>query len=78
MMEFENTYKMIRTFVEAIDSNDKSKLRCNYENSINSIASVLAANASNLLNGEKIDINEFITSRKFSKFRSKEKNLITE
>ena len=77
MMEFENTYKMIRTFVEALDSNDKSKLRCNYENSINSIASVLAANASNLLNGDKININEFITSTKFSKYRSKEKNLIT-
>ena len=69
---------MIKLPVAFFNSNDKSKLRCNYENSINSIAAVLAANASNLLNGDKININEFISSRKFSKFRSKEKNLITE
>jgi hypothetical protein len=67
----QNTFEISKSFVESIVDNDK-KLRLNsFQDSINSLAAVLAANVSNSLGGERIEIDEFINSPKFSKYRTK-------
>ena len=49
---------------------NKPELRLNsFHSSINSLASVLAANVSNELDGEKIVIDEFINDDKYAKYR---------
>ena len=67
----QNTFEISKSFVESIIDDDK-KLRLNsFQDSINSLAAVLAANVSNSLRGERIEIDEFINSPKFSKYRTK-------
>ena len=66
-----NTKKISECFVKSIVEN-KPELRNNsFSSSINSLSSVLAANASASLGGEKINIKEFEYSNKFSDYRKK-------
>ena len=66
-----NTKKISECFVKSIVEN-KPELRSNsFSSSINSLSSVLAANASANLGGEKINIKEFEYSNKFSDYRKK-------
>ena len=66
----QNTYEISKSFVESIIEKNK-KLRLNsFQNSINSLSTVLAANVSNSLGGERIEIDEFTNSPKFSKYRT--------
>ena len=67
----QNTFEISKSFVESIvDNNEKLRLN-SFQNSINSLSAVLAANVSNDLGGERIEIDEFINSPKFSKYRTK-------
>ncbi|MBM31328.1 MAG: hypothetical protein CL764_00565 [Chloroflexi bacterium] len=65
----QNTYEISKSFVESIiEKNEKLRLN-SFQNSINSLSTVLAANVSNSLGGERIEIDEFTNSPKFSKYR---------
>ena len=66
----QNTYEISKSFVESIiEKNEKLRLN-SFQNSINSLSTVLAANVSNSLGGERIEIDEFTNSPKFSKYRT--------
>ena len=65
----ENTFEISKSFVSSIVDN-KENLRLNsFKSSINSLAAVLAANVSNHLRGERIELSEFINAPKFSRYR---------
>jgi predicted dehydrogenase len=65
----ESTRGIGQSFVESITESDPSKRLNSFNSSINSLASVLAANISNDLGGEKIVIDEFINDDKYAKYR---------
>lgn len=65
----ENTFEISKSFASSIVDN-KENLRLNsFKSSINSLAAVLAANVSNHLRGERIELSEFINAPKFSRYR---------
>ena len=59
-MALPNTYELAKTFLESIIDDDDSLTRNSYRSSLNSLAAVLAANTSNELGGEQVDIEEFM------------------
>ena len=66
-----NTKKISENFIKSIIE-DKPELRNNsFRTSINSLSSVLAANVSASMGGERINIEEFESSIKYSKYRKK-------
>ena len=65
----ESTRSISESFVESISEGDPSKCLNSFGSSINSLASVLAANISNSLDGEKIFIDEFINADKYAEYR---------
>ena len=66
-----NTKKISENFIKSIIE-DRPELRNNsFRTSINSLSSVLAANVSASKDGEKINIEEFESSIKYSKYRKK-------
>ena len=66
-----NTKKISENFIKSIIE-DRPELRNNsFRTSINSLSSVLAANVSASMDGEKINIEEFESSIKYSKYRKK-------
>lgn len=68
-MGAENTLALSRSFAEAIMLGRPALLRNTFHSSINSLAAVLAANASNGLGGEKVDLEEFIHGDRYAGFR---------
>ena len=68
-MGMPNTYQLAKTFLESIIDSDVGKTRNSYTSSLNSLASVLAANVSNDLGGEQVNIDEFMHSPKFASYR---------
>ena len=72
-MGTENTEGISQAFATSIIE-DKPHNRLNsFNSSINSLASVLAANVSNSLDGAKIVIDEFITDDKYAQYRKNPK-----
>jgi predicted dehydrogenase len=67
----ENTKALSQNFVEAVTLDKPELLRNTFHSSINSLAAVLAANASSELDGEKILIDEFINDDNYARFRRK-------
>ena len=68
-MGTENTEAISEAFATSIIE-DKPQNRLNsFNSSINSLASVLAANVSNSLDGAKIVIDEFIKDDKYAQYR---------
>jgi predicted dehydrogenase len=67
----ESTEALSRSFAEGILLNRPELMRNTFESSINSLAAVLAANVSNELGGEKIEIDEFIGGDSYAKYRRK-------
>ena len=65
----DSTRGISQSFAESISENDPSKRLNSFNSSINSLASVLAANISNDLDGEKIVIDEFINDDKYTQYR---------
>ena len=69
-----NTKLISESFIKSIVLNKPELRKNSFKSSINSLSAVLAANVSSSIGGEKIDIAEFETSPKFSKFRTKSNN----
>lgn len=67
----DSTTALGKAFAEGIQLNKPEMLHNTFESSINSLAAVLAANISNDLDGEKIQIDEFINGDRFAKYRTK-------
>lgn len=65
----DSTRGISQSFAESISENDPSKRLNSFNSSINSLASVLAANISNDLDGEKIVIDEFINDDNYAQYR---------
>ena len=68
-MALPNTYDLAKTFVESVMESDASMTRNSYESSLNSLATVLAANASAGMDGEQIKITDFVHSDEFAAHR---------
>ena len=68
-MSMANTYQLAKTFLESIIDSDAEKTRNSYQSSLNSLAAVLAANVSNDLGGEQVDIHDFMHSERYAKYR---------
>ncbi|MEC8992087.1 MAG: hypothetical protein VX656_12660, partial [Candidatus Latescibacterota bacterium] len=58
-------------FVRAVASGDESIMRNTFPSSMNSHAAVLAANVSDQLGGQKIDLNSFARDAEYARFRTK-------
>ncbi|MDA1280361.1 MAG: Gfo/Idh/MocA family oxidoreductase [Chloroflexi bacterium] len=69
----ESTRAIGQAFATSIVENKPENRLNSFHSSINSLASVLAANVSNDLGGEKIVINEFIHDDKYAKYRKNPK-----
>lgn len=65
----ENTLGISEAFATSIVENKPENRLNSFNSSINSLASVLAANISNELDGEKIVIDEFINDDKYAQYR---------
>ena len=59
------------TFLTAIATGDRSAIRSPFSDAMNSLAAVLAANASHVLQGERIALKRFATEARYAPFRSK-------
>ncbi len=70
-MGHENTKAMAQSFAEAIIQKRPGLLRNTFHSSINSLAAVLAANVSNELGGEKIELEEFIHGDGYARYRQR-------
>ena len=68
-MALANTYELAKTFVESIITSDDGLPRNSYESSLNSLATVLAANVSASMDGEQIRIADFMYSDEFTTHR---------
>ena len=68
-MALQNTYDLGKSFVESITESDAGLLRNSYESSLNSLASVLAANVSADMGGEQVRIADFMYSDDFARYR---------
>ena len=66
----ESTLGIGEAFATSIIENKPENLLNSFNSSINSLASVLAANISNELDGEKIVIDEFINDDKYAQYRA--------
>ena len=60
-----------RAFAEAVITGDSGKVKSTFHSSMNSLAAVLAANASDRLKGERIYLDEFMGSPRYERFRQK-------
>ena len=65
------TEQISRAFVEAISSGKSNQLRSTFASSMNSLAAVLGANASDQLDGERIYLKDFLIDAKYDRFRQK-------
>ena len=70
----DGTHHINECFVRAVASNDETLMRNTFRSSMNSHAAVLAANASDQLGGEKIDLNAFLHDDTYARFRAKPSN----
>jgi len=67
----DGTRHISECFVRAVASGDGSIMRNTFHSSMNSHAAVLAANASDQLGGQKIDLNSFARDAEYARFRTK-------
>ena len=63
------TYEINRAFVEAVQHGDERQLLNTFASSMNSLAAVLGANVSHQRNGERMDLNAFLTSDVYAPYR---------
>ncbi|MGA1196310.1 MAG: Gfo/Idh/MocA family protein [Candidatus Latescibacterota bacterium] len=67
----DTTYEINKAFVQAVQSGDESGMRNTFASSMNSLAAVLAANVSHMRNGERIDLDAFLTSDVYAQYRQR-------
>jgi predicted dehydrogenase len=65
------TEQISRAFLKAIETGNVEQLRSTFASSMNSLAAVLGANASDQLDGERIYLNDFLVDAKYDRFREK-------
>ena len=65
------TEQISRAFLRAIAMEDSGQLRSTFASSMNSLAAVLGANASDQLDGERIYLKDFLVDAKYDRFRRK-------
>jgi len=70
----DGTHHINECFVRAVANRDETLMRNTFRSSMNSLAAVLAANASDQLGGEKIDLNAFLHDDTYARFRAKPSN----
>ena len=70
-MALPNTYELAKSFLESIIDGDDSLTRNSYRSSLNSLAAVLAANTSNGLGGEQVNIEEFMYGDRYAGYRAR-------
>jgi predicted dehydrogenase len=68
----DSTLAISRTFLTAVATNNRSLIRSPFADAMNSLTAVLAANASDALDGTKIHLSEFASSPSFARFRQKQ------
>ena len=68
------TEQISRAFLQAIETGDAGQLRSTFASSMNSLAAVLGANASDQLNGERIYLKDFLVDERYDRFRQKPTN----
>ena len=65
------TEQISRAFLGAIEAGNPGKLRSTFASSMNSLAAVLGANASDQLKGERIYLEDFLVDERYDRFRQK-------
>ena len=65
------TEQISRAFLDAIRKGNSDQLRSTFASSMNSLAAVLGANASDQLDGERIYLKDFLVDAKYDRFRRK-------
>ncbi len=66
-----STEQISRAFLSAITTGDSAHLHSTFSSSMNSLAAVLGANASDQLGGERIELKDFLVDDKYDRFRQK-------
>ncbi|MCB0186450.1 MAG: hypothetical protein KDE31_19415, partial [Caldilineaceae bacterium] len=66
-----STLAISRAFVTAVAQNDASLIRLPFDDAMNSLAAVLGANISDALGGQRVYLEELLTSDEFARFRQK-------
>ena len=67
----DTTEQISRAFLGAIEAGDPGRLRSTFASSMNSLAAVLGANASDQLGGESIFLEVFSSTGGYDRFRRK-------
>ena len=67
----DTTEQISRAFLGAIESGDPGGLRSTFASSMNSLAAVLGANASDQLEGQRIYLEDFLVDKRYDRFRQK-------
>ncbi len=67
----DSTEEISRAFVRAISTGDSAQLKSTFASSMNSLAAVLGANASDQLDGERIYLKDFLAAPRYDRFRQK-------
>ena len=65
------TEEISRAFLGAIGTGNSGQLRSTFASSMNSLAAVLGANASDQLDGERIYLKDFLVDGRYNRFRRK-------
>ena len=68
------TEQISRAFLDTIRKGNSDQLRSTFTSSMNSLAAVLGANASDQLDGERIYLKDFLVNAKYDRFRQKPTN----
>ena len=68
------TEQISRAFLGAIGAGNSDQLRSTFASSMNSLAAVLGANASDQLDGERIYLKDFLVDERYDRFRRKPAN----
>ena len=71
----DSTAAINRDFIGAVaagaNAQEAAELRCSFAGSMNSLAAVLAANASHDLDGERIELAAFAAEKRYARFRQR-------
>ena len=70
----DSTEQISRAFIGAIAAGNSDQLRSTSASSMNSLAAVLGANASDQLDGERIYLKNFLVDERYDRFRRKPTN----
>ncbi len=65
------TYEINKAFIQAIGDNRPDLIRSSFDDGMNSLAAVIAANVSDELGGQRVDVNELLTADEYARFRQR-------